>query len=309
MSLNSWRPLSARTGAAPEPADTLFEGVPRHFEGPVRNWLQEFVSDDMAGRIHLRLRVASLTSPQAWQSRYPDDHTGLFLIDAVDAALDMGVTDDWVQEEHALHALRNINVPSARSPELWGPGLRDPGSPVGTLTRLLDDAGSAYRVREDGRGLEFRVDPTVIEAAATARATAEADADTGSAAEHLAAAWSAAYGLRPDPTRAYSETIKAVEAAAHAVIQPNHAKATLGTMLGELKANKAKFAGAIPDGSNAATVDTAEAMMRTLWEGQTSRHGNRAVTTPETLEAARAGVHLAVALVQWFASQAIVRVP
>ncbi|MEV6731473.1 MULTISPECIES: hypothetical protein [unclassified Streptomyces] len=63
-------------------------------------------------------------------------------------------------------------------------------------------------------------------------------------------------GRSPEPVRAYSESIKA--AAAHAVIQPNNAKATLGTMLA-------------------------------------SRHGAQSATVPETVEAARAGVHLAAA--------------
>ncbi|SUP61782.1 Uncharacterised protein [Streptomyces griseus] len=47
--------------------------------------------------------------------------------------------------------------------------------------------------------------------------------------------------------------------------------------------------------------------MRTLWTGQTSRHGSQTGTVPETLEAARAGVHLAATLVQWFISGAVTR--
>ncbi|MGW2779583.1 hypothetical protein ACWC4C_45180 [Streptomyces olivaceoviridis] len=50
-------------------------------------------------------------------------------------------------------------------------------------------------------------------------------------------------------------------------------------------------------------------MMRALWEGQTSRHGAQTATVPETLDAARAGVHLAAALVQWFVSGAVARTP
>ncbi|MGA5552372.1 hypothetical protein [Streptomyces pseudogriseolus] len=108
--------------------------------------------------------------------------------------------------------------------------------------------------------------------------------------------------------RAYSEAIKAVECAAHAVIQPNHAKATLDTMLGEIKGARHKFSTAIPAPAGD-PIAPAEAMMRTLWEGQTSRHGAQTETVPETLEAARAGVHLAAALVQWFVSGAVIRTP
>ncbi|PSM41512.1 hypothetical protein C6Y14_22025 [Streptomyces dioscori] len=137
---------------------------------------------------------------------------------------------------------------------------------------------------------------------------AAAGSASGSAADHLAAAWQAAYGRSPDPVRAYSEAIKAVECAAHAVIQPNRAKATLGTMLGEIKNARHKFSAAIPSPTGD-SIAPAEAMMRALWEGQTSRHGAQTATVPETLEAARAGVHLAAALVQWFVSGAVVRTP
>jgi hypothetical protein len=109
--------------------------------------------------------------------------------------------------------------------------------------------------------------------------------------------------------RAYSESIKAVESAAHAVIQPNNAKATLGTMLGELKNARHKFSCTIPAPTAGDPIAPAEAMMRALWEGQTSRHGGQSGTVPETLEAARAGVHLAATLVQWFVSGAVVRTP
>ncbi|MFD0723711.1 hypothetical protein [Streptomyces globosus] len=128
-----------------------------------------------------------------------------------------------------------------------------------------------------------------------------ADAAAGPAADHLATAWQAAYGRSPDPVPAYSESIKAVEAAAHAVVQPNNSKAPLGTMLGEIKNARHKFAAAIPS-PGGDPIAPAEAMMRALWEGQTSRHGGQTPTAPETLEAAQAGVHLAATLVQWFVS-------
>ncbi|MYV48403.1 hypothetical protein GT031_23235 [Streptomyces sp. SID2888] len=131
----------------------------------------------------------------------------------------------------------------------------------------------------------------------------------GSAADHLEAAWKAAYGRGPDAVRAYSEAIKAVESAAHAVVQPNNAKATLGTMLGEIRNARHKFTAAVPTPVGGDPIAPAEAMMRALWDGQTSRHGAQTATVPETLEAARAGVHLAAALVQWFVSGAVVRIP
>jgi hypothetical protein len=50
-------------------------------------------------------------------------------------------------------------------------------------------------------------------------------------------------------------------------------------------------------------------MMKLLWQGQTSRHGAQTATRAETLEEVRMAVHLAVTLVQWFATGAVLRVP
>ncbi|PWS50500.1 hypothetical protein DLE01_17880 [Streptomyces sp. FT05W] len=136
---------------------------------------------------------------------------------------------------------------------------------------------------------------------------AAAGHSAGSAADHLATAWQAAYGRNPDPVRAYSEAIKAVECAAHSVIQPNHGRATLGTMLGEIGNARQKFTSVISTPAGGDPIAPAEAMMRALWDGQTSRHGKQTGTVPETLDAARAGVHLAATLVQWFASGVVAR--
>ncbi|MFE1199696.1 hypothetical protein ACFW6E_44495 [Streptomyces olivaceoviridis] len=94
-----------------------------------------------------------------------------------------------------------------------------------------------------------------------------------------------------------------MECAAHAVIQPTNARAAL-----EIRNARHKFSAAIPSPAGD-PIAPAEAMMRALWEGQTSRHGAQTATVPETLDAARAGVHLAAALVQWFVSGAVARTP
>jgi hypothetical protein len=187
-------------------------------------------------------------------------------------------------------------------------GVNDDAA-IRLLTNILDEAGSAYRVAWTRDGLEERVTPAVRDAVRQTIADAVAQSTAGSAADHLAAAWQAAYGRSPDAVRAYSESIKAVEAAAHAVVQPNNAKATLGTMLGEIRNARHKFRTAITVPNTGDPIAAAEAMMRTLWQGQTSRHGGQSGTVPETLESARAGVHLAAALVQWFVSGAVSRTP
>jgi hypothetical protein len=93
--------------------------------------------------------------------------------------------------------------------------------------------------------------------------------------------------------RAYSEAIKAVESAAHSVIQPRNTKATLGTMLGELRTARHKFGTALVTAAGKDPILPVEEMMRALWEGQTSRHGAQTATVPETLDASRAATRLA----------------
>ncbi|WP_176710341.1 hypothetical protein [Streptomyces sp. Wb2n-11] len=275
------RRFSVRLGLSQDTSDALYEDVPDHLRRPLQKWVHEMAgrADGYIGEtVCLRLRIAVPDKTNA--SRFLSQQEGIGLLDAVDEILAFLVEMDV----HDQSEVRDLGI-------------------------LLDDAGSAYRVADDEGGLELRVSPGVSEAMHQTITDAAAATSTGSAADHLAAAWRAAYGLHPDPVRAYSEAIKAVECAAHSVIQPNHARATLGTMLGEIGNARSKFRTAISTPEGGDPVAPVEAMMRTLWDGQTSRHGKQTPTVPETLEASRAGVHLAAALVQWFASGAVVRTP
>ncbi|MGW5609520.1 hypothetical protein ACWEWI_26190 [Streptomyces sp. NPDC003753] len=276
--------FSVRVGLAAAPEhDGPFEDVPEHLLVPLQKWVNDALSyqrhpqNGKARPICLRLRIPPSLD------RYGNEQYVWSLAQTVGPQL-LDVVDEVL---HARAAER---------------------SKVHALSQILDDAGSAYRINEAADGLEERVTPAVRDAVRQTIADAAAGPAAGSAADHLAAAWQAAYGRSPDPVRAYSEAIKAVECAAHAVIQPNNARATLGTMLGEIKNARHKFSTAIPSPAGDA-IAPAEAMMRALWEGQTSRHGAQTVTVPESLDAARAGVHLAAALVQWFVSGAVVRTP
>jgi hypothetical protein len=128
--------------------------------------------------------------------------------------------------------------------------------------------------------------------------TAAENKSAGSAASHLHTAWEEIHAFEPDPVKAYSEAIKAVEAAAHAVIEPDNDESTLGTMIRELFDKDSKVSLAISGGR----VSTLRSMMSLLWFGQTSRHGGQYSTKLETFEQAEMAVHLAVTLVEWFAS-------
>ncbi|MFF8513464.1 hypothetical protein ACF064_36010 [Streptomyces sp. NPDC015492] len=288
------RPLfSVRAGLTEAPEhDGPFENVPEHLQLPLQEWvsyaldneaLVDYSDEDGVERtLCLRLRIPTVHEPHWGGSKYHRALTTAVrprLLDVIDAVL-------AYKAEHGVDDQASIRL----------------------LSDTLDEAGSAYRVTEAGDGLEERVTPTVRDAVRQTTADAAAAPAAGSAADHLATAWRAAYGRSPDPVRAYSESIKAVESAAHATVQPNNARATLGTMLGEIRNARHKFDAAVHS-KNGDPIAPAEAMMQALWDGQTSRHGGQNGTVPETLEAARAGVHLAAALVQWFVSGAVVRTP
>lgn len=178
---------------------------------------------------------------------------------------------------------------------------------IGELQEILRLGGAPYRVNAAQDGLEVRVDATAHKALAGSLAASRIP-QSGSSGEHLANAWKCAYGRDPDPTKAYSEAIKAVEAAAQCVVEPRNSKATLGTMLKVLGNAPQKFSTAIP-ATNGDDISLVADMMRRLWQGQTSRHGSQTPTQLETQQQAEMAVHLAVTLVQWFTAGLVRRAP
>jgi hypothetical protein len=272
--LSAWRPLSERDEPATE--ETLYEGVPPHLVGPLSDWIANNIANETAALIALRLRL----NLQEIQSINFRDLDKLRLFAEHDATVHLNVLDA------ALLMLDGS----------------DPTS-VADLESALEAGGSAWRVASDGRSLERRVDETV-------RMAAETAATPGTSAEtHLAAAWQATYGRNPNPSRAYSESIKAVEAAAIPVVSPTNARATLGTVIRDLENQQARWrlAVAIPSGTD--PIAPLLAMLRLLWQGQTDRHGSGGPTVAPSAEAAAAAVHLAATLVQWFRAGVASRSP
>ncbi|MFI0446605.1 hypothetical protein [Actinomadura sp. 6N118] len=169
---------------------------------------------------------------------------------------------------------------------------------IAKLIDILEAGGSAWQVsigRPDR--LTERVDQTVVEAVNTTIGDARSDAS-----EHLRWAWNAAYGVQPDPTRAYSEAVKAVEAITIPEVLPKDRDATLGRVLGQLKATADKWTVSIDDRDGQAASSAAViAMIDLLWWGQRDRHAGPEMKAA-SLEAARMAVHTAATVVQWFTS-------
>jgi hypothetical protein len=281
-SQHSWVRLSRR--GKPPVEEALYEGVPVHLREPLVSWLRDVLGDTGNSFAAQLFGV----DPPAGMNQIGLD-VGLRLHLPV-VRLEGVIKLVRANEELFLDVLDATLWAGRSDHSIWR-----------TLQNLLGTGGSAWRVAADHRSLERRVDDTVAEAAQTV-----VSMPNKSAGHHLAIAWKAAYGLHPDATKAYSEAIKAVEAAAASVVSPNNAKATLGTIIGDLKQAPGKWELVILGPDRAPRdISSLLAMLELLWQGQSDRHGGVAPTIPIPPGAAPMAVHLAVSLVQWFQSGAV----
>jgi|SRR5580704_5030288 hypothetical protein len=178
---------------------------------------------------------------------------------------------------------------------------------VKELHRALKQAGANYVVvQPDPEWGRYRLERrTVPAAAAAARAQTSLP---GNASDHLGKAWSAAFGREPNPSAAYSESVKAVEAAAIPLVLPNDRLATLGKVVSELRTNRQKYSvvfsrDASPaKGTTLSPLEVVIALADSLWSNQTDRH---APILPITQAQAELAVNLAVTLVHTFRSAVI----
>ncbi|MFD8805218.1 hypothetical protein [Streptomyces sp. NPDC059597] len=301
-----WTPLSLRHGVD----EALRDHLSAALATALREWIAE-AAGSSAGRCErVLLRCDLARDPE----HGPDDDVDNIeflawwtpnevLLDVVDAILDLLPT--------AIAPVRRTLNGQVREPSVfditaYNMAVLKASRHREPLQLLLDDGRSVYTIRRDGRALVRRVDPTVTALLDAASRAAE-QPERGSASAHLKRAYIAAYALHADPVRAYSEAIKAVEAAAHATLEPNNTKATLGTMLRELRQHPGRWEVTLAGKSGTEGAATVEAMMSLLWTGQTSRHGNLQATREESPDEARMAVDLAGALVRWFAAGVVRR--
>ncbi|WP_454853922.1 hypothetical protein [Promicromonospora soli] len=173
------------------------------------------------------------------------------------------------------------------------------------LEEILLECGSAWKVgtREGHVGLERRVPLGVQEAADHVMAT------SGRAGERLSGAWHATFGVSPDPSKAYSLAVKAVEdAAIGGTVPPNQPSPTLGNVIRQLEKDGDWNLPLTREDPKAPTSETVVRMLRALWRGHHDRHGGDP-GAPQSVsqDEAEAAVMLAVPLVQWFTSGAVRR--
>ncbi len=259
--------------------NVLVGGVPPWMREPLVNWVMSILGDgswvrrSICSDIEVRLRISL--------GLEPDERERTHVTSVRDV---LNRFDDLV-------LLRVVDY------------LLSLGAAAGPLDHLLERAKSKWQIGErlDSPGLVARVPEgvqNVIEGTI---------ASSGSAGQVLARAWAAVHGLEPNPGQAYSDAVKAVEIAAIPVVQPNHDRATLGTVIGQMKADGdwRLDLREYPDARGPVVV---VGMLKTLWNGQGDRHGS-ASYVDATQEQASVAVVLAATLVNWFTLGAVQRRP
>lgn len=131
--------------------------------------------------------------------------------------------------------------------------------------------------------------------------------NSGNAGNILARAWAQVHGLTPNDSGAYADCVRAAEIAAIAKVQPNHSTATLGTVLGQMRAD-GDWRLPLREHPDAPGPETVLTLIRTLWHGHRDRHGS-VDYSDVTHDEARAAVMLAAAVIDWFESGALERRP
>ncbi|MGV0770204.1 hypothetical protein [Mycobacterium syngnathidarum] len=171
---------------------------------------------------------------------------------------------------------------------------------IDELEKILIQSGSAWEVgdRQGKPGLVRRVPEGV-------KAAAEAAFQKPNAGKRLAVAWEDAFGVNPNPSKAYWFAVKAVEDASAPVVIPNDPGPTLGKVISRMEQGGQFNLPHLREDPRAATHEVLIGMMRMLWVGQYDRHGGlpqSPLPDDVTQKEAESAVLLAVTLVGWFES-------
>lgn len=274
-----WVPFGLNEDQA-ERYKVLVDGVPPKLREPLIAWLKHLLAGEH-GVLNGRTRHLELLSevrmgvPEEMYIRWSDytkvlrEHDGPSLLAVIDAALAAGWYGTRTKELDETLKL-------AKSKWMVGERFGKPGL-----------------VSREPEGVQDMVEATI--------------ASSGTAGQILARAWGKVYAFTPDGPGAYADAVRAVETAAHKLVEPDNDEATLGGMAGVIR-NQLDWRLPLREHQHAPTGEMLVAMMRSLYRGHVDRHGNddyRDVTHDE----ARAGVVLAATLVSWFASGAVQRRP
>lgn len=276
--IRAFQPLPDRLAGLPID-QTLYDDVPGWLFLPLCDWLRAvFIDEGKAGSERLACRALMRLR---WEKQHPQQsYVGrceiagpaqiLTLVDAV-----LQLHPGWTPQ-------------SAIEASIFKAKLTN-------LESILIDGGSLYRIDLNKHCLVRRVDGTV-QAAVDAAITAA----NSTAADHLRTSWVAAYGLNPDPDKAYDHAVLALEDLLCPLVCPRNNRATLGVVIGDLRNQAAQWELSVEDTSTGrpAEIDSVIQILDLLWKGQ-SRHAGNPNSRQQTQTEAEAAIHMAAALTQW----------
>lgn len=275
--MGDWQPLGIRMGWREDHAP--YEGIPDHLKATLETWCMKNLGEDgsgTGGRNGRDIRLNLMASQMRLDFSGNGNLAGNFLA--------MGDYDPRLLFEAIdLHL------------KVTG------GYGSSSLDTLLSVAGSVWTVSASQRGIERRVDPAEKEA--FVRAISPAD----DASEHLRSAWAEAFGVTPNPSRSWSDAIKAVEALLWGLVIPKNDKATLGTIIQALDAAAHKWNFRLSPSGSLSGVEAFTQTLRLIWPNP-DRHASGTVRVPDQQEAEDV-VRTAVLVVGWLRNGALTQVP
>jgi hypothetical protein len=252
MTERRWRPLDVRESGSATSYDGPFEGVPDWLFVPLWDWVDNQMPALWTGRQYSKSAV-SFYREMAVSLRTRFDggdvsgrelHAGLYTYVCSDPIRVLAVAD------YLLFRLDRHDAGAAAQAR--------------RLHDLLRAGGSAYEVQSDDQA-KYYLSRRVSQEARAAADEVLAAADK--AAQHLSRAWRAVYGQSPSPGVGYGETIKAIEAAAIPVVSPENGRATLGTVIRDLRAAPEKWTIGLHNPDRTAQVTALADTLDLLWEG------------------------------------------
>lgn len=255
-----------------------YEGIPDNLRGPLTRWLENVYTirpDALAPEMD-EAGLERLAALLRIDLRGTDGYGMLIGI--------LAWTDD--DDERLLDVIHyTLQIPT-RMQKMWN-----------ELEILLAYGGSVWQATD--RGLQRRVDPTSMEAFSAATAI------TDRASDHLALAWTGAYGWKPRPASAWHHSIKAVEAGFRSLVCPDNPLAPLSMIIDELKTGQWRLQ--VRGQARDYAIDPLIQMLELIWPDP-NRLDSAAPEAPATREEACAIVQLAVAIVQWSRDGQVVKI-
>lgn len=267
--------MPRRNYSTATPSDTLIDGVPDYMANSVDPWIELMVSEPI--RPGSQMRVAKQGTILRIERKLRRSLGGNSSRQSMLANFMAHLNQNEELKLDAIQALLEMDGNETKS---------------NLLDMVLLESGSKWSARkgtDDMYGLEERV-----ESITTSAYDELIEHDPESLMSNfLAQAWEKAFGRDPDPSIAYSNAIKALEAATWPLVLPNNSRATLGDIIRELDNHKDEWQSAITETTSNIGIESVIDNLKLVWQGQTDRHGT-ASPVPPSQQAAEQAVFTAI---------------